>query len=881
MRNFVTGNSLQLFVSNVRFLCAFVLLNCMMAHAGDSFVTATNAIRELRALSHNDPAEIAFEFDGTVYYTNKHCRFFFLGNDRDFIRCEQNSDSTLALGDRVHVVGVSRLNNGNRQFVANKVTVLAQPGVESLLCPTEIDFSKLDSRHSDYYRADMDYQWVSSTALVQTISLGMGRTELHCICDNTPFHVNVLGIIPVEQAVDFVSAQIEFTGNLVVGNENEATTVFTHRQFVRLIEPGNQLAYRPIDSLTQLRADDTSRNFHLLGQITYATPHGFFFETADSGVWLDNDLGMEAVVGNYLDVYGIRDESNRFLPRLFSGGSAERLPQPAATPVKSILTGQTLNRRVKVRGKQIAMTKLDKNGNYRIDLDSNGLGVAVYLQPNLSERVEQRLKNAQDITVTGTAVLQSPEGFAVSLFTPSLDDILVESERNNLSSQWIVGLALVAGVLVIWFAKLRRRVNQQSRDLNQLNAELQSSFRAIRDGIIVLSPSQRVSQFNERASEILGIPLVAGVTTADDIEQNLRRNANNADFLRIWKTINQRTVDTVDLVSQLQDAKSGNVRTIELKSAPVRNGFFECDERMWTFHDITDKEQLYRRLTHAQKQETVGRMASGFAHDFNNLLTGIICNLTLAATDPNKTVGDVVGSIETAIGASKRASNLVSHILDFSKKRDPNQQTCNVDEFLDELTALLVPALPSRITVEHFVDPATPKVRIDRNQMEQVILNISMNAFHAIPKTGRITIRAFPKVLSEESKAAVAKNSELVKKPNRPSVFDSDSSTAQPNEAKTPDEIDEYVVISIQDTGTGMTEDVLKRIFEPYFTTKAESGTGLGLSMTKEIIREHSGFIECSSTPNVGTEFRIFLPAASKESTRILDVRNSGSQRVA
>lgn len=247
--------------------------------------------------------------------------------------------------------------------------------------------------------------------------------------------------------------------------------------------------------------------------------------------------------------------------------------------------------------------------------------------------------------------------------------------------------------------------------------------------------------------------------------------------------------------------------------------------------DATEQKSLELQFAQSQKMQAVGQLAGGIAHDFNNLLTAIIgfCDLLLArhqAGDPS--FADVVQIKQNA----NRAANLTRQLLAFSRRQTLRPKVLSLTDALAELQNLLARLLTEKVELKIVHGRELGLVKVDQNQLEQVIINLAVNARDAMPDGGRLTIRT-ANVSEADSRA--------LDHPLMPHG--------------------EYVLIEVGDTGTGIPKENLGKIFEPFFTTKDPSkGTGLGLSTVYGIIKQTGGFIFPYSTVGKGTTFRIYLP---------------------
>ena len=248
--------------------------------------------------------------------------------------------------------------------------------------------------------------------------------------------------------------------------------------------------------------------------------------------------------------------------------------------------------------------------------------------------------------------------------------------------------------------------------------------------------------------------------------------------------------------------------------------------------DATDQRELDTRLRQAQKLEALGLLAGGIAHDFNNLITAIggyteLALSGLPAADPRR------GDLFEVRKAAERAAGLTRRLLAFSRSQTLQLKVVDVNAVVTGLQALLRRTIGENIDVTLDLDARLSPVRVDPDQLEQVVLNIALNARDAMPDGGELRFTT--------------------------TLFDADEEWARQHPPVT---AGHYVRLTIADTGVGMAPEVQARIFEPFFTTKAPgAGTGFGLATVYGIVKQSGGFILVSSTPGQGTVFDIFLPA--------------------
>jgi len=247
--------------------------------------------------------------------------------------------------------------------------------------------------------------------------------------------------------------------------------------------------------------------------------------------------------------------------------------------------------------------------------------------------------------------------------------------------------------------------------------------------------------------------------------------------------------------------------------------------------DVTERRSLERQLLQAQKMEAVGRLAAGIAHDFNNVLTAIFGYVDLLL-DGLPTLSPLRPDIEEIRTAAERAAGLTRQLLAFSRKQVRQMRTLDLNELLTDIHKLLRRLLREDIDMVTKLDPRLGAVRADSGQLEQVVVNLAVNARDAMPGGGRLTIET--------------RNAELDEAYTREHV---------------PVRPGRYVMFALSDTGTGMSPETMAHLFEPFFTTKeAGKGTGLGLATVYGIVTQSGGYVWCYSELGHGTTFKVYLP---------------------
>jgi PAS domain S-box-containing protein len=275
----------------------------------------------------------------------------------------------------------------------------------------------------------------------------------------------------------------------------------------------------------------------------------------------------------------------------------------------------------------------------------------------------------------------------------------------------------------------------------------------------------------------------------------------------------------------------GTRRWLETRIVPLRDGRESPSTLLAVSRDVTDHKKLEAQLRHAQKMEAIGTLSSGIAHDFNNILTAIIgyaniLKLKLKQEDPLRP------HVDQILASSERATALTQSLLAFSRKTAITLRPVCINDVVRRAENLLRSIIGENIELSVELSGSATSIVADPGQIEQVLMNLATNARDAMPEGGSLTLSTEVKELGNEFSRTYGYG--------KPGV---------------------YVVITVSDTGIGMDDRTRERIFEPFFTTKdIGKGTGLGLSIVYGIVKQHRGYINCSSEQGRGTTFTVYLP---------------------
>jgi two-component system cell cycle sensor histidine kinase/response regulator CckA len=373
--------------------------------------------------------------------------------------------------------------------------------------------------------------------------------------------------------------------------------------------------------------------------------------------------------------------------------------------------------------------------------------------------------------------------------------------------------------------KERKRAEEALRDSLALCTTLIENLQM---GVLVEDASRRILNANKTFCDLFGIEdsrSLIDANCAEALELAKSLFVNQEDFMQ---RIEERIQNGRTVIAEEEIMTDG--RILERDYVPILIGK-ERFAHLWLYHDMTERKNLEEQFRQSQKMDAIGRLAGGIAHDFNNLLTVIIGFSSLLMYRLEEEAGGRK-EVEEIEKAARRAAALTGQLLAFSRKQVLQPEVLDLNAILSDMNKMLRRIIGEDIELITLPDPELGQVKADPGQIEQIIMNLAVNARDAMPQGGKLTIATTTVELDEGYAFSHAQ--------------------VQPGC---------YVLLTVSDTGLGMDKQTQSRIFEPFFTTKDQGkGTGLGLSTVYGIVKQSNGHIWVYSEPGYGTSFKIYLP---------------------
>ncbi len=416
------------------------------------------------------------------------------------------------------------------------------------------------------------------------------------------------------------------------------------------------------------------------------------------------------------------------------------------------------------------------------------------------------------------------------------------AEPNAFNEDEVMLLTSLSDNLAYGIMTLRTLTEQKKAEKASIQSEekYRTLFEESKDAVFISTPEGRYLDINRAGIELLGYASKEELL-AIDIARDLYVNPEDRE--KYEKMLHENGF-TKDYEIEMK-RKDGSKLTVLTTSSVVRDEKGSVTAYRGIMRDITEHKKLEEQFLQAQKMEAMGRLAGGIAHDFNNLMTAVIgySDLVLRELPKKHFASD---KIEIIKDAGNKASDLVRQLLAFSRNQMLEIKPVNLNEIVHNMNKIFERTIGEDIELELNIDKPVKNVSADAGQIEQVLMNLVVNARDAMTNGGRLIIETDNVYLD---KAYSLMHSQLVKPGH-------------------------YVMLSVTDNGAGMSPEIREKIFDPFFTTKGTAkGTGLGLSTTYGIVKQHNGYIWVYSEPDKGTTFKVYLPATEEE---VKETRKAG-----
>ena len=763
----------------------------------------------------DDVAGRLIDVNATVTNIDPVWNFGFVQDGEHAVFVDKIDAKKFTFADRVRIRGVAGKGDLKPTIKVIEITFI-EKGIAPN--PIEVDVSKLDF-------GDHDASYVKAEGTVLQVVSSMEQTLYYCESNGVEFHVCLHETQPMEKLWKRVGAKIEVAGVLGVTIE-KGTERSEHAIGKRSIERFRIWAMHDFKVLEGGRKDPlptsfdpelTAGTFLLGGQITSLL--------RDSFTMTDSEQAHSMKVKDF-HAFGESNIARVAGSRTLNSGRRALVVEvlfsaPIPNPIKfeAIEHDSDLWSLVNVTGHPEKIRR--KNDRVCFDIRSGEKKAIVELQGQATASVEL-LQSARLVEVRGIVSEIDTEGTCKVIVSDSNQVLVVEPKKSiwKYVAAVLFPLTVLISIGFVWVKAQRNRADSLAESINAMHTRLVSTYEAISDGLLAVDVDSRVLTVNSEFRRLIGHNLIPGEkftasTSQDFLGQMKNRNA-------VEKLIFGRQTDCKKVCRMEIEIVRPEPGVFDLEVSDIVSDKQTRIGRLFLLRDRTKERQLQAELIHSNKIEAVGQLVGGIAHDFNNILTAITANLSLLdlkAEDDRATV------VTAAESAANRGTEMVRRLLTYSGKTKLRPESQSINSVIRELHKFTKATFDSRYEFRFDLDVSDPLVRVDAGAIEQVILNLYLNARDSMPNGGKILTVTRCDTESE----------------------------------------DKVVRIWVVDDGPGVPEHIRESIFEPFFTTKAgQAGTGLGLSTSKRLIRELNGTLEYKPSSKPGSRFVIALPTSTE-----------------
>lgn len=711
-----------------------------------------------------------------------------------------------------------------------------------------------------------DSQRVRLNGVITRVDAGPRTVTMMLLAGGTTLAIVLPRDVAMENWDRLVDAEVRVTGvcgtTFNTKRQLEGLNIFARRGgdvLVLKAAPADvfDVPLRPIRNLYQFNLNqDIGHRIRVQGVMTLRVEgEGLFIQDQSDGMFIPMKQSEDCRIGDEVEVIGFPRPGH--LDAMLLEARSRRLrsgaePKAAVVTQADLASGDHDNRLV-----SIDATVSEKRGDAEQPFLVCRDGAWVFEVRGNARGGMSPVAVGSRVRVTGVWVAQkgAPSGFgSPRLLMRSASDLVVLERpswwKPRVAAAVGGGLLLTILLALVWVVMLRREVRIRTQQSQKALAMFEASIAQSPSGILIAdAPDVTIRWANSAALGIRGES--AEALTGIDLGLHAQR----------WQTLRPDRTPYADHELPLSRAvlegkvirneellirnHEGMCRWVVANAAPIRDGQGAISAGIVIFHDITDRkraeedrERLQAQLLQAQKMESVGRLAGGVAHDFNNMLQAILGNASLALEE-NPGPGQLREHLEEIQKAAERSADLTRHLLAFARKQTVSPRILDLNDTVSGMLRMLRRLIGENIQLHWIPGPALWSVKIDPSQLDQVLANLTVNAKDAIQGAGKIAIKT--------SNVTLAAGHDV------PECVPGD-----------------YVELLVQDSGCGMSTEVLEHLFEPFFTTKpVGKGTGLGLATVYGIVRQNGGGIRVVSKPGEGTTFVLLFPRSEPPSAPV------------
>ncbi len=714
-----------------------------------------------------------------------------------------------------------------------------------------------------FFYGEADSLRVELEGIVRTVSGDSDHAFLELVSGGIRFPVIIPGYQNRRLPLELVDSRIRIRGSvgILVNLKNQINGSRLYTPDIRDITiiqsaPGDpfSMPIRPINSLMNFSSGNFSgHRIRIQGSILYNQLGRYFYiRDASGSTYVQTRQEIGAVPGSVVDVVGfptLGNPVNTLEDAIFKNQGDIRELSVKAVSAEQALSGQYHGDLIRIEAELLSQSNTSTGQALVLKARKTIFEAALDDQKSMTPA----LTEGSHLELTGICLhkMEPTQGPSFKLLLRTSRDIRILKNApwwTPIHTAWILGIFLLAILISFsWGITLKQRIKQQTLIIRQrieheavLEKEYRELFENSNDVVFAFDLDGMLTSFNKAGESLIGY------THQELLRMTFAQILAPGQAQAVQERIRQKIAGSPSVPFEIELlAKDGHRISMEVTADLIyREG--KPTGLRGIGRDVTQRKQANAalkasedRLRQAQKLESIGTLAGGIAHDFNNILGAIIGYAELSIIDARNPEA-IIPNQEQILAAGRRARDLIRQILTFSRKLEQERKPILLQDIVEETSTLLRATLPSTIDIQLKIDPACKPVWADPSQMHQIVMNLATNAGHAMRSEGGILTLGVSVVKSGLEVPGV-------------SLRDWEG---------------EGVCLFVSDTGRGMQADTVKRIFDPYFTTKpVGDGSGLGLAVVHGIVQSHKGAIQVESQPGEGAVFRIYLPCSEVKAT--------------